>query len=436
MKRSDNIKIEMSKARERLAVLSAKDDATDEEKGEMKTLTESYADLEARYQAAIIAEDEESAAAAKEEPDGHLDAESREFHEKIVPEVNAADYFTAAVDQTPLDGATKEFSEALGVDTSIKHVDGKIGVSFPLYMLDPPGGKDEEYAATSLTIDTIRRGNAWLARVFLDKASEYLGVTRRMVPKGEATYPVISSGASPATTAVGTAKDEETLNADASVLEPRSIRSGYQVSNRDLYRLGDEYEAALRRDLRDALSESMDSEIVNGVSGEINGFLNDTDISKLKLDGTSDGAQATESTAAQFVEAITAQIDGRYAGDTDDVKVLVAPEVLRWLWKVVRELGTTDSVQLYSFIKNQMNVMVRASDHIGAVTGSQFYALYCKARGSMGAAIHAVWNDGMILVDPYGTNKTQGYTSFYISGFHDFALVRHQNWAVRRVTTT
>ena len=345
-------------------------------------------------------------------------------------------FFKAAAEEKSLTGAEREYNEALGIGFEPKTVDGRRGVEVPLWMLAPDKieGEEADYAATSLSLETVRNSDAWIGRVFLESASDFLGVTRRMLRAGTYSVPVITGGASPKTTAAGTAKDEETLTADAPNLEPRSIRAGYQITTRDIYRLGPAYEQALRADLRGALAEAMDGEIINGVSNEITGFFTDTSIDKKKLDGANDGAQATASTAADFVEAITDQIDGRYANESDDVKLLVAPEVLRWLWAQVRALGTTDSVQLISFIRSQMGVTVRASDHIGAITGHQYYSVYCRARGKMGAAVHGVWDSATLLVDQV-TAKTSGYLSIYIVGHHDFKIARPANWALRRVST-
>ena len=437
MKTSDKIKIEMSQARERLAVFAAKDDATDDEKKERAALMTEWPELEARYQAALLSEDEEDAAAQLEDPDGELDAESKEFHEKIAPKASAADYLLALKEGKGLAGETKEFNEALGQTAGIKQTDDGLGLDFPLYMLDPGepvDGENAEYAATSLSLDLIRRGNAWLNRIFLDSASTALGVTRRMVPKGSMSYATITGGVSPATTAAGTAKDEETLTARSLELEPRSIRGGYQITTRDLFRLGDMYNAAITADLRGAMTQAMDSEIVNGKSGEIDGFLGDSDISKRKLNGTSDGAQTGESTAAHFTGAAFGFVDGKYAADSKDVSVLVSPEVYTWAWQKALSIGSTDHVFLLPWLEDVAGVKFTASDQLSAITGSQYYSIFCLARGKAGSAIHAMWDNAMIVMDRYGTNRTSGYESFYILGHHDFGLLRHEIWALRRTT--
>ena len=437
MKTSDKIKVEMSQTREKLAVLSEKSDATDEEKAERSALTAGYPDLEARYQAAMVSEDEETQKAVEEDPHGELDAESREFHEKIAPETNLSGFFTAVHDGVSLTGAHKEYCEALEVSYSIKQSGEGIGLEFPLYLLDPGAveGDKAQYAATTLTLDLIRRGNGWLNRVFLNSASTALGVTRKSVPKGQSTFATITAGATAATTAPGTAKVEETLTARSLELEPRGIRAGYQVSSRDLYRLAEAYETALVADLRGLLVENMDKEIINGVGSEISGFLSDTSISKRQIDGTTDGSLSAASTVQQFVNAAVGFVDGRYASDTKQISFICPPEVYRWLWASVLNVGTTAAVYSAPWLRETAGIMFLSSDQISAITGNQYYVIFCKQVGKENAAIHATWNSGMILRDPYGTNKTQGFESFYIMAHHDFGLLRHENWAVRRVRT-
>ena len=271
--------------------------------------------------------------------------------------------------------------------------------------------------------------------MFLSSASSFLGVDRRMVAKGEHSYPVITGGASPATTAAGTAKAEDTLTALSLELEPRNIRAGYQVTTRDLFRLGDQYETALRSDLRGALVESMDGEIINGLASEIAGFLTDTNVSKLKIDGTADGALSAASTGAEIYKGIIALVDGRYAVKPEDLKFVCSPEVYQALYSVSLTRGSTDTTFVAYDVKMALGVEFMASDHVSVITGAdkQFYSIFCKSQGKSGAAVHAVWENAMIIHDVYGSNKTSGYESFYIVGHHDFGLVRHQNFAVRRI---
>ena len=157
MLQSHKIKLQMSEARERLAVLAAKDDPNDDEAKEMKDLTGKYQLMETRYQASLTSEIEEDKKAAVEEP-GELDAESREFHEKVTPNVKMADYLTFAAEGKAPEGAAAEMNAALEVG-GVRQVDGKPGVEFPLFLLDPgdDGSGKYEFAATSLTLDTIRR---------------------------------------------------------------------------------------------------------------------------------------------------------------------------------------------------------------------------------------------------------------------------------------
>ena len=195
------------------------------------------------------------------------------------------------------------------------------------------------------------------------------------------------------------------------------------------------YEAALRSDLRGAMVEAMDKEIINGVASEITGFLTDADVSKRTIAGANDAAINTETTGAEFIEGVLALIDGRYANDPNEISFVCPPEVYRWLWTQTLVVGSTDTIYgVANWLKNNAGVMCKGSDHLSVLSDSNnYYAIFCKMRGKSGAAVHATWSNAMIIHDVYGDNKTQGYESFYLMGHHDFAVVRPNNFAIRRV---
>ena len=111
MKTSDKLKIEMSKARERLAVLSGKDEATDEEKTEMRSLTAGYEDMETRYQASIVSESEEDRKAAAN-GDVISDGEATELF-GLVTRASVGRYLERAASGRPLDGVEAELNQGL-----------------------------------------------------------------------------------------------------------------------------------------------------------------------------------------------------------------------------------------------------------------------------------------------------------------------------------
>ena len=79
-----------------------------------------------------------------------------------------------------------------------------------------------------------------------------------------------------------------------------------------------------------------------------------------------------------------------------------------------------------------------ASDHLSPISsGGQRPSptrSFARLQGKSGAAVHAVWENAMIIHDVYGSEQdVRLRKSFYIVGHHDFGMVRHQNFAVRRI---
>ena len=93
---SDKLRVKLREHEDRMKeILGKGDDASDDEVTELEGLNGKFKGLETRFQSALAVEAAEEAEAV-ETGDVELDAESREFHEKVLPEVRMADYFTAS----------------------------------------------------------------------------------------------------------------------------------------------------------------------------------------------------------------------------------------------------------------------------------------------------------------------------------------------------
>ena len=134
MLQSQKLKLEMSKARERLAAFSKKDDLTEGETAEMQELSDGYTGLEERYRAALISENvEDERDAAETEPD----SEERELFQ-LESKASLSNYIRAAMGEITLGGEESEFKAAM------KAADGQI----PLAAITPHDEmvSDEKYA--------------------------------------------------------------------------------------------------------------------------------------------------------------------------------------------------------------------------------------------------------------------------------------------------
>lgn len=427
MRISDKIKIEMSKARERLAVLAGKEDATDEERNEMQTLTTGYADLESRYQAAIVSE---SAEEMEAERNGHdaPDAEARELY-KLYGRSSVGRYVQYAAEGRSLtDGPERELNDGLEILG-----DSRMPLAMLLDTEDRRGRlqdrtEDRADMVTDITANTMQRPDRWLPRVFEGTASQFLGITRRSV-SGLAAFPVIGSGASAETVGKGTVKDAETFGLSVETLDPQRISARYVFSREDAARLGMMFEDSMRSDLRMALANAMDDEIINGSGTLIDGLLDET---PLTISGAADGPITGATTGMQVANGLAGLIDGRYAMTMSDIRASFNPGFYGYMRTLPIAFTNTDGYLSTWFEMEKTAVM--AAGHIGEVTGQagESYLIASLAKGLSGAAVSAVWDSVELIRDPY-TEAAKGQVAVTLCGLHNFKVLRSANFAIRRV---
>ena len=427
VKGSDRIKVEMSKARERLAVLSGKDNATDEERNEMRSLTDQYGNLETRLQAAIVSESAEDAEAIRDGQET-ADAEARELF-GIYERASVGRYVQHAAEGRSLsDGPERELNDGLSIH----------GERMPLLMLLDPEDRAEdradnrvEYradAVTSITANTMQNPTMWLNRVFEGTASEFLGVTRRSV-SGLAAFPVVGSGATAETTGKGTAKDSEAFGLSVETLDPKRITARYVFSREDAARLGMTFETTMRGDLRMSLANNMDNEIINGSGTIIDGLLDET---AKTISDAADAALSDATDGQALAQGLAGLIDGKYAMTTGDIRAVFNPSFYGYMRVLPIIFTNTDGYLSTWFEMEKINVM--AAGHIDEITGQagESYLIASLARGLSGAAVSAVWDSVELVRDPY-TGAAKGEIALTVCGLHNFKVLRSDNFAVRRV---
>ena len=86
------------------------------------------------------------------------------------------------------------------------------------------------------------------------------------VPSGETLYPILSAGHTPAMTAAGTARDATAATFATVTAEPKRLTGRYLVRIEDMAKFA-QLEVSLRNDLRLAMTNSMDNQVINGPGG-------------------------------------------------------------------------------------------------------------------------------------------------------------------------
>ena len=425
MLQSQKLKVEMSKSRERLAALAGKEDLTDDDKNEMRQLNEGYKDLEQRYQAAVISEDREPPTP---------DAEGVEI-DRLEERAALSNYLAAAAQDLPLEGAEKELNEARKIP-----VQGAEMRQFPLSLLAPaageiPAGRKVEAradAVTNVAGDLGVRPQPWLTRLFANQVSSEFA-TRRAVPPGVAALPFLKNGSDGDHAAKGAAVDAAAASIDVTEQKPRRAQTRYVFAVEDAARWGPMLEDMLVRDARAALVNRMELGLIagdaplTGLGDELTRLLDDN--------STADAAQATQTTAVKFLDLVLKNIDGIYASMASDFTLVGPPQLAEYVEDLKIEITTGQQNEVLRRRLQDLGVMVRLTSHISAITGNQYPVYFVRSKGVMGrpAAVHSVWESGMLIRDPY-SGSSKGEIAVTVCALHDFDVVDTSAILARRVT--
>ena len=300
MLKSQTISLRMSEIREALNAQANDAPVDDREK-----LLNEYQDSERRYRAELNIEGLSNG--APEHP------ERRELRSRA----SVADYLGEAITGQRVNGAAAE----LRAET-MKGSDEAGRLPFEALLPLEDGAELRADTATPTPSPIGATQQPILGRVFARSAMMYLGVDLVQVPVGDANYSVLTAGVAPEMKALGAVKDAEAASFSISTLEPTRVTARYLVRLEDLARFSGE-EEALRRDLRDALSDAMDFQVLqgSGTAPQVKGFVGTAPALTAPADPTAPDALTFTST----IKAGLSVVDGRYAHNLGESRLLVSP---------------------------------------------------------------------------------------------------------------
>ena len=313
------LELRRSEVRSRLAAISclAGDHYSDTVQTEEKTLQKEFGELETRYRSAVIAEGEQESTKLDQ-----TDTKGRKLR-SLVEKASLVNFLSESASQNELRSGSPEAelrSELLGKNAQPGHV--------PLAVLAPSAMEDRkrETRATdtatnvAATVAIPNRQNQIIRRVFSQSASQFLGIRMPSVGIGETSFPYLSAGVAPGMKAKGARADAEAATFTAESVGPTRLAARYLLRVEDLHRLAG-MEAALRSDMRGALSEAMDAQTLtgDGVGANVTGLLSELPAAP--------AAGAGEFSWQEAVAVIADQVDGKYAADPSMVKMLCASDL-------------------------------------------------------------------------------------------------------------
>jgi len=403
---SQKIQVRMSEVRQRLNELAGDEKA---DGAEVDALAAELGTLETRYRAATVAEahEAEKAEHEAEKAKGAEAPETRELAE-LRGRVELRDYLLETAKGRPAEGAAQEYRQAIMGEHAREGV-------IPWETLLPV--EPEERADAATTAPTTIQGNqrGIIARVFARSAAAFLGVAMPRVPVGASLFPVMTAGATATMAEAGAAKDAEAATFKVETLEAIRLTARYLFRVEDLAKLRG-MEDALRADLRAAMSDAMDAQVLagDGTAPNVAGFLNAL---------TAPEDPAAVATFASILAAQVAGVDGKHAHGLGDVRMLVGPATYKLAagkFNAAGDVASTDYLAQHSGgVRTSANVPAPASNVQGAITYS---------TGGAGSAIAPVWEGLELIRDPY-TNAASGEIAVTAIALWAFKIVRTAPYA-------
>ena len=402
MTRRQKLQLEQSENRQKINELLGLDELTDEQRGELDTLTKRMQHIEVEMRAAIVAEGEEEA-----ETRGMFgnngDGEPAEVRQ-LLGTVTLADYLNPAAAGGGIEGRARELNEALKVPTAGKSG----GVAVPFEVLEVRAFTD-----TSAN-DGSEMQRPILQRLFGPGVMDALGVRMDSVPVGRAEWPLITAGVAPAQAKEGTAAAAAVAATFTFAnLKPKRLTGVYEYTHEEAASVA-AIEQALRRDLADAIKSKMSDTIINGAAPtnaapqNVQGFLNTI--------AAPDNAAAT-AVYADYGGAHASGIDGIHAEMETEVSSVIGTDVYQHA-ATVYQAGSGESG---SEALKRRSMSCRASTYIPSATnagqskGNLFHLSGPNGGGMMrGDSVAAVWPTLEVIRDIY-SKASQGVVLTWVA---------------------
>ena len=355
--------LRLSEIRESLNDLNGVAELSDTQKTEEGDLLASQKATEVEYRSAIAAEDE-----ANTTPTAP-DAETRE-RLQLVSRASIGAIFAAAVEHRSLTGAENELQQHLSLASN----------QIPIDLLRAPV---EHRAITPAPATVGTSEQPILMPIFASGDAAFLNVDQVTVPAGDAVFPVLTNRPTVGGPHADSTEVAETTGAfSAELIKPERLQCSFTYRRVDLARFPIMGES-LRQALNEALSESLDAQIVSGADGLLAGA------------NLSNNAQAAVDTFATYVAKFGhARVDGRYASGVASVRVLMGSSSYVHAGSVYRGDQSQESA-----IDRLMTIGggVRVSPHVAAVASTKQKAIVrLGARRDM---VAAVWSGITIIPD-------------------------------------
>ena len=405
---SQRHQIRASEIRQRLNEVAAleADAVTPEIRTETDGLTAELRTVETQYRAAVAAEETELRAA--QNAPGAPDAETAELR-SLQDRASLGRYLRAFADGAAVDGAERELAEHRGL----------AGAAIPWDVLMPPAPPLAEVRADAVT-PAPATGNPTnqamiLQRVFARSATARAGVYMPSVEVGTASFPLITTGQAGAFVAKDGAVEAAAGVIGENLLSPRRLQARVQ------FRIEDEMttmglDAALTEDLRLALNDRLDAQIIGAGDANVRGFLA-TSANGGLADYTDPGAVVTFAAAA---EQAARGVDGVYSGSEAECSWIIGTESYAKLAGLIQANDSTSATERLRRILRDFMASANVPD---AASNVQQGILAKLGVESAMSAVCPVW-EGLRLIRDEITSASKGLIAVTGIMLHNFKVIR------------
>ena len=404
MLKSIQLQVEQSEIRQKLNIALGKDEIGDDERAELDLLTKRAQELEIELRAALVADSLVTDTRIVAD-----DGEGRELR-GILSSVSIADYLSPATAGQGLSGRALDLNQALGVP-----VVGASGTTpIPWVVLLEKRDARDELEKRAFTDTGDYAGGVGqrpiLQRLFGPGIMDALGVRIDSVPMGRTEWPLITGGVAPAMKAEGTAADAAIAATFATeVLKPKRLTGRYEYTHEMAAQVVD-LEAALRRDLGDAVMAQMSHLVLNGDESnnahEPDGFL-------LKVTAPTD--PGAESAFADYAGSHATAVDGIHAEMETQVSSVIGVASYQHAASVYQ----TGSGESGSEALKRRSMSCMASSYVPAPTseiqnGNIFHANGSNGGEMRGDSVAALWPTLDVVRDIY-SQASQGVVLTWVA---------------------
>lgn len=391
MLESTKLQGRQSEIRQRMADLSAKDDASEVETREMDTLHGEYTTNESRYRAALVAEDDERRDAGK-------DLENREAGEwdRLVGAYEVRQAALHLDEGRALDGATAE------VVAELRNAGGYRGVPIPYEALEVRAGE-----TTASGVPDPVSTKPIIDRLFPNSVASAMGTRMINIAAGANEYPVSTS-----TVEAGWAGSEggnvagptKYTTVDRPLVPDHTLGVQMRLTRKAMKQAAG-IEDAIRRDMRGAIQSEMDRAVFQGAgsSGEPLGVI--AGAGSYGIDSTAVDAAATY---AAFRSAITEFLIANAAAGPNAVRVLLRPETWNAMDDAIFDAGS--GITEFDRLAAKVASVMQSSNALAAPTGDPAAASALLTTGSGGVSpiFAATWGAVDMIRDPYSDAQSGG----------------------------